>query len=241
MVLVSKIDGRGKVIMSKKKYAIRWEEEETVSFEVDGAVYHSLDEIPNPRDRDKLAAMMQAAEEEDDFDGAKFDEKEFEAFRKSASNSDAEKVILRVFTGVAALMLLIAAAASFFNVRKISREKSADGVVVDMIQKREYVSEQDGAYEEYYFPVVQFRGEDGKTRRAQMTEGSSVPSYEVGEEVTVLYDPEHPLDARIQSAESAILMWILPGVAGILGLAFAGAVWMVRKFLFFETQSENSL
>jgi hypothetical protein len=64
-----------------------------------------------------------------------------------------------------------------------------------------------------------------------MTEGSSAPSHEVGDEVTILYDPEHPLDARIKSFGSNALMWILPGITGILGLAFLGAVLVVRHFM----------
>ena len=53
-------------------------------------------------------------------------------------------------------------------------------------------------------------------------------SYEVD---GVLYDPEHPLEARIQSMGSSLLMWILPGITGILGLAFLGAVIAVRKLM----------
>jgi hypothetical protein len=39
------------------------------------------------------------------------------------------------------------------------------------------------------------------------------------------------LDARIQSFGSNALMWILPGITGILGLGFLGAVLLVRSFM----------
>jgi hypothetical protein len=87
---------------------------------------------------------------------------------------------------------------------------------------------------EAYFPVVEFRAKDGKRRRVQLSEGSFPPAYEVGDEVTVLYEPEHPLEARIKSGGSTALMWILPGITGILGLAFLGAVIAVQRFLFSE-------
>jgi hypothetical protein len=74
-----------------------------------------------------------------------------------------------------------------------------------------------------------------------MSEGSNIPSYEKGDKVTVLYEPEHPLDARIKSASSTVLMWILPGITGILGLAFAGAVWMVGRFLLTETEANDQI
>lgn len=92
-----------------------------------------------------------------------------------------------VFSGVAALMLLIAAIASARNILKLSREQSAPGKVVEV--------------------------------------------YEAGEEVTVLYDPQHPLDARIKSFGSSALMWVLPGISGMLGAAFLGGVMAVQKFM----------
>ena len=64
-----------------------------------------------------------------------------------------------------------------------------------------------------------------------MSEGSQSPYYEIGDEVTVRYNPEHPLDARIKSAGSDAMMWIVPGITGVLGLAFLGAVLVVRKFM----------
>ena len=84
---------------------------------------------------------------------------------------------------------------------------------------------------DYYYPVVEFTSNDGRRHSAQMTEGSQSPSHEVGDEVTVRYDPQHPLDARIKSAGSDALMWILPGITGVLGLCFLAAVLVVRKLM----------
>lgn len=219
--------------MPKKKYSINWENDEPVSFEVDGVVYESLEEIPDEADREKLTAMMdgsmdqQFEKEFKDFD--KEFQKDWEAHKKSSAS--AEKIILGVFTGVAILMLLIAAISSFRAVSSMSKEESASGRVVEIIERREYVNEQDRVVQDYYFPVVEFVSADGRRHTVHMTEGSSAPSHEVGDEVTVLYDPDHPLDARIKSFGSAALMWILPGITGILGLGFLGAVLAVRKFM----------
>ncbi len=189
-----------------KKYSVNWEDDVPVSFEVDGVKYDSLEDVPNPKDRRKLEAMLDTSE----FDEAaeKFD-KEFEEFDKNfdkefkemkTDSKKMESIILWIFAGVAVLMLLIAGISSFFNVQKMSKEQSADGVVVDVVKRREYVNEQDRVYNDYYFPVVQFTASDGKTRQVQMSEGSSSQEYEAGNKVTVLYDPERPLDARIKSA-----------------------------------------
>jgi primosomal protein N' (replication factor Y) len=47
----------------------------------------------------------------------------------------------------------------------------------------------------------------------------------------LIRQPEHPLDARLKSFGSSALMWILPGITGILGLAFLVAVLVVRKYM----------
>ena len=219
--------------MPKKKYSINWENEEPVSYEVDGVTYESIDEIPDEVDREKITAMVdgsmdqQFEKEFKDFD--KEFQKDWEAHKKTSAN--AEKIILGVFTGVAVLMLLIAAISSFSAVSKMSNEESALGRVVEIIERREYVNEQDGVVQDYYFPVVEYVSKDRRRHTVQMMEGSSAPSHEVGDEVTVLYDPEHPLDARIKSFGSSALMWILPGITGVLGLGFLGAVVAVRKLM----------
>ena len=44
--------------MASKKYSIRRENDEPASFEVDGGVSKSLDEVPDTSDREKLTTMM---------------------------------------------------------------------------------------------------------------------------------------------------------------------------------------
>jgi hypothetical protein len=219
--------------MPHRKYSINWENDEPTSFEVDGVSYESLDQVPDDDDRSKLEAMVNGSiEQEFEKQFEEFDrdfKKDFEAHKKTSAN--AEKILLGVFTGIAVLMLLIAGLSSTNAVLKMNREESASGRVVEIIQRREYVNEQDRVVQDYYFPVVDFVSADGRRHSAQMTEGSSTPSQEVGDEVTVLYDPEHPLDARIKSAGSSLLLWVLPGITGILGLAFLGAVIVVRKVM----------
>lgn len=218
-----------------KKYSINWEDEVPVSFEVDGVTYASLEDVTNPKDRRKLEAMLDTSEEiEQSFDD--FDKNFDKEFAEMKSDSKTmENIIFWIFSGVAALMLLIAGISSFFNVQKLSKEQGSDGVVVDVVKHRQYIDEQDEVYDDFYFPVVRFTASDGKTRELEMSEGSSSQEYEAGDKVTVLYDPDRPLDARIKSFGSSALMWILPAITGILGVAFGGAVWMVSKFLFNET------
>ncbi|MDO9303004.1 MAG: DUF3592 domain-containing protein [Anaerolineales bacterium] len=213
-----------------KKYSINWENDEAASFEVDGATYASLDDVPSEKDRDKLAAMVQASSE-DDFEDVKFDEKEFEELRKAAEDPSMERWVLGGFTAIAVVMILVAVIASFLNIQKIAKEESAPGRVVDVVVRRELINEENDITRDFYYPVVEFVAMDGHKRTVQLSEGSDYAFYEKGDEITVRYDPEHPLDARIKSIGSNALMWVLPGITGILGLAFAGAVFVVKKVM----------
>jgi len=219
--------------MAKKTYSINWEDDEPVSFEVDGVQYESLEDVPDETDRIKLEAMMNAA------DAVEFDA-EFEKIDQEIQQNQGvaiEKIILPIFTGIAILMILIAGISSVSNIRKINREESAPGRVTDVKMERSYINEEDRVIEEYYYPVVEFVASDGKRRNIQMSEGSSPPSYEVGDEVTVLYKPDHPIEARIKSMSSTIGMWILPGITGILGIGFLVAVLAVVKVM--SSSSDN--
>jgi len=212
--------------MPKKKYSINWENDEPVSFEVNGILYESIDQVPDEADREKLAGMLDAASDQE-FD-KEFD-RELAAHKKSSVN--AEKLILGIFSGVAALMLMIAAISAFRAVSRLSREASAAGRVVEVVVERAYINEQDRIVRDFYYPVIEFTAGDGRRRSVQVSEGSDYAYYEAGDEVTVRYDPEHPLDARIKSAGGDALMWILPGITGLLGLGFLGAVMVVRRFM----------
>jgi uncharacterized protein DUF3592 len=219
--------------MSKKKYSINWENDEPSSFEVNGVSYESIDQVPDEADRSRLEAMMNTSMDQEfekefkDFD-REF-ERELEIHKETSAN--AEKIILGIFSGVAVIMLLIAFVSSASAILKMNREERAPGRVVDIVQRREYVNEQDRVVQDYYFPVVEFVSADGRRHSVQLTEGSSAPSHEVGDEVMVLYNSDHPLEARIKSFGSSALMWILPGITGILGLGFLGAVLAVRKLM----------
>jgi hypothetical protein len=216
--------------MAKKTYSINWEDDVPVSFEVDGVQYESLEDVPNDSDRLKLEAMMDAAE------SAEFDIESEKIEQEIQHNQGIaiEKIILPIFTGIAILMLVIAGISSVGNIRKINREENAPGVVTEVKMERKYVNEQDRVVEEYYYPVVEFIASDGRRRNVQMSEGSSPPSYEVGDEVIVLYEPDRPIDARIKSVSSTALMWILPGITGIIGIGFLVAVLAVVKVMYFS-------
>ncbi|MEY2818376.1 MAG: hypothetical protein RL275_1839, partial [Chloroflexota bacterium] len=202
--------------MAKKKYSINWEDDLPVSFEVNGVQYEKIEDVPDEGDRRKLEAMLNSSLD------AEFNDPELEKMMKETQQVDgasAEKLIVRIFTGVAVVMLLVAGISTISILKKLGREESVPGVVVDVV-KQSYVDAETDNVSYYYYPVVEFKARDGKRRTVQLNEGSNPQSHEVGDEVTVLYEPENPNDARIKSFGSSALMWILPSITGLLGAAF---------------------
>jgi hypothetical protein len=198
--------------MMEKTYSIQWKDDEVVLFEVDGVQYASLDEVPDEADRDKLLGLMAGKDE-------------FEIETPAEPSINLGLIVLTVFIGVAVLMCVISVLTGVSAWRKISREMEAPGRVVEMITRR------DEQGNEFYYPVVAFALADGSRRTVQMAEGSWPPAYAVGDEVTVLYDPEKPLEARMKSTSGTVSLWIWTLVSGILAAAFILATLLARWVL----------
>ncbi len=103
---------------------------------------------------------------------------------------------------------------SFLHTRTaIARAISADGAVVDLI------SSIDSDGDTVYYPRVRFRTQAGGMQEFTGSVGSRPAAFDVGEGVRVLYDPERPGDARI---DTFFQLWFLPLLLGGMGIIFAG-------------------
>jgi hypothetical protein len=221
----------------EKKISINMADDELVSIEVDGVQYASPDEIPDAEDRARVEAMlaMPSADDEDEdededdfeppFDQAAFD-KEFAEIQ--LENSKFPTLFVTIFLAVAVILLLVAAFSAVQALRTTTTEQPAPGRVVDLIERRS-VDNQTGATRVYSYPVVEFSLPGGASQRVELSDGSWPPAYQGGEAVTVLYDPARPDQARIQSASSTLLLWLLPGITGTVGLVFLAVALLVIK------------
>jgi len=199
-----------------KKYSLNMENGEIISIEVDGVLYHSLDEIPDPEDRARVIRLMSGPPERDE---PLLDLPQPRPFPVG-------RIVFAVFLGVAVLMLVITVFAAFNAGAARAREATASGRVVELVARRD----EDG--NEFYYPVVEFTPAMGGRQTVQIAEGSWPPAYQVGEAVTIVYDREKPRQARIDSLGGALSQWIVPFITGILGAAFAAAAafarWMMK-------------
>lgn len=109
------------------------------------------------------------------------------------------------------LGLLVAAVAMYSSTNGfLDQAISTEGRVTNLVRSQSGSSSS-------YFPVIQFFTRDGALVEFQSSTGSNPPSYSRGELVEVLYSPERPERAQINSFGS---LWGGTLIIGGLGLVF---------------------
>jgi len=98
---------------------------------------------------------------------------------------------------------------------RIATMLATEGRVVDFVSR---TTTSDGQRKTYFYPVVEFRTANEEVTRFEGGAGSNPPSYRVGDTVRVLYDPQTPQSALIDSWELWLLPVIFIGVGGFFAL-----------------------
>lgn len=197
----------------QQKHAIKWVNDKVVAIEINGVHYSSLDQIIDPGERAEVERMLAQPQQM---------RQEFREMERRSNQFT--RVISTVFLTIGGLLLVIAVILAINTWRTLAQESAAPGRIIDLVARRD----QEG--KEFYFPVVGFTLPDGSHKTVQLSQGSWPPAYEQGEAVTILYDPAHPLGARIKSVSSAVSMWLPSLIAGFVGALFAGIGLAQRWF-----------
>jgi hypothetical protein len=127
------------------------------------------------------------------------------------------RLLPHAFAGVGLVMLVVTV---WLNVRERSfaaRAARATGIVTELERGR------GSSGGRLYYPVIGFLTASGDSVSFRSSIGSSPPSYQPGEAVTVLYDPADPTNARIAgffslhlgSFITSLLTLIFGGIGGI--------------------------
>lgn len=99
--------------------------------------------------------------------------------------------------------------------RRIATMVPATGTIVALDARTSRTSDRNGLV---YYPVVEFRTSKAETIRFQGEIGSNPSPYKVGDQVKVLYDPQAPQSAVIDSWEIWLPSTVLLGFGGIFVL-----------------------
>jgi hypothetical protein len=129
--------------------------------------------------------------------------------------------ILKVLFLLIGLATLCGAAALLLHTRQfIAGAVSAPGVVTELVPH-------DSGSSTTWAPVVRYNAANGEPAQFTSSTSSSPPAFRVGEAVAVLYRPDDPGTAKIDSFFS---LWGGALILGILGAVFAavgGAMFLV--------------
>ena len=134
-------------------------------------------------------------------------------------------IIKYVFTIIGALMLM----GTFFLFKStndfLKTSITAQGTVINLLPTYSSSSSDNSIT---YKPLVEFTDKNGNPYEFASSTSSNPPSYNVGEAVEVLYNPQSPHDAKIKGFFS---LWGGATILGILGLVFflVGAAFFVSN------------
>ena len=109
------------------------------------------------------------------------------------------------------------------NLRFAGRAARAPGTVVELVTSR---GSKGGTL---YSPIVRWQPLEGEPRTLRSRTASSPAAFAVGEQVTVLYDPDDPAEARLQAFSEQWLPATITGAMGTLFLLVAAAALAFRR------------
>ncbi len=117
--------------------------------------------------------------------------------------------------------LMLAGGYTYLQARNfITSAVRAQGTVVQLVERS-------GGKGRTFCPVFSFVDTAGKEHKIYSNWGSKPPRFNVGEKVTVLYNPRSPEDARL---DTFFELWGLPTILSIIGAVHTGAWLLVLHF-----------
>ncbi len=114
--------------------------------------------------------------------------------------------------------------------QRIETMVKAQGTVVEVVSRTRTSG---GERKTLFYPAVEFRTAAGDVIRFEHNTGSNPPAYRVGDAVDVLYNPQTPQDATIDSWDIWMPSMIVMGIGGVFtligGLSFLDAAGRLLK------------
>jgi hypothetical protein len=99
----------------------------------------------------------------------------------------------------------------------------AEGTVVQVLKRQTL----DGPV---FAPLIVFQADSGARVSFTARVGNESPKHAIGEKIPVVYSPQHPEDAEIDSARQRLIRDVLAAVGATLLLALGGTVaWQASR------------
>ena len=153
-----------------------------------------------------------------------------EAAEAEAGGARVEKIVSTVFICVGIVLLLASATTFWFTRASVAAEVSVEGVVVNNVIRQHTTRASNSSREttsDYYHAVVEFPLADGTKKTVEMAQGDWPKAYDEGEKVTVRYDPQKPLKARLGGGGPLDFLATL--ITGFMGAVFTTIAIGIRR------------
>jgi hypothetical protein len=201
-----------KAAIMAKKYSLNVENGRVVSVEVDGELYKKAASVPNADDRARLQRLMRSFPKASDLESEE-------------QPDQVTGLLVRIFTGVALVLLLVAVVSGIFTAVSLSKEQVAQGTVV------QYSIRRDAEGYELFYPIIEFALPDQTRQTVVLTEGSWPPAYQIGQQVAVAYQEGDPTRARAKTLEGGFTLWLVTLITGVMAMTFGTVVYFIRRLL----------
>ena len=173
--------------------------------------------------------------EDEPFDDEDEDEdpdwaKDMDPAPAEAGGARVEKIVSTVFICVGIVLLLASATTFWFTRQSVAAEVSVEGVVVNNVIRQHTTKASNSSRQttsDYYHAVVEFPLADGSKKTVEMAQGDWPKAYDEGERVTVRYDPQKPLKARLGGGGPLDFLATL--ITGFMGAVFTAIAIGIRR------------
>jgi hypothetical protein len=139
--------------------------------------------------------------------------------------SNFTKLVGSVMAGMGTLFTVIGVVNGLNTRSFVATATPAQGTVIDLVRRSSTDSDGDVSYA--YYPVVKFTPSSGQSTIFESNTGSNPPGFSKGQLVDILYNPQKPNSAMINSWFS---LWGFPAIFTGIGSIFVvvGGVLIVK-------------
>ncbi len=145
------------------------------------------------------------------------------------------KLIGLILTGVGLPFLLMGGILTYQEINFLHTAVETAGTVKEIAS---YTGSKSG---KQYYPVVEFRSEDGRLYTFKSNHSAAEPEYQIGQTVTVYYNPAEPAEAQIEGMTELLLMGLIFGGIGLIFCSIGGIVIIlyIRRLREIEWLKQN--
>jgi hypothetical protein len=132
-----------------------------------------------------------------------------------------------IFAGIGSIFAVIGIIFGLNTHSFVATAISAQGTIIDLVLRSSTDSE--GYSSSVYHPVVKFTDRSGEPTVFEANAGSNPPAFSKGQQVEVLYNPQKPNSAMINSRFE---LWFFPIIFTSLGFTFTliGGIVLIKSF-----------